>query len=70
MACADTGTPMPMGRRGWISKEAALAEVPHTTQVLHISLNSEVEVWDTASNNVGQAFQPAGSPDFSSLASR
>jgi hypothetical protein len=28
------------------------------------NLNSEVEVWDTASNNVGQAFQPAGLPDF------
>src|SRR5688572_9938985 len=26
--------------------------------------NSEVGVRDTALNNVGQAFQPAGSPDF------
>ena len=29
-----------------------------------ISLNSEVEIRDTALNNVGQAFQSAGSPDF------
>jgi hypothetical protein len=29
-----------------------------------LNLNPEVEVWDTAAKNVGQAFQPAGSPDF------
>jgi hypothetical protein len=27
-------------------------------------LNPEVEVWDTTPNKAGQAFQPAGSPDF------
>jgi hypothetical protein len=31
---------------------------------MQLNLNSEVEVWDIAPNNVGQAFQPAGSPDF------
>ena len=30
-----------------------------------LSLNSEVDVWDAAQNNVVQAFRPAGSPDLS-----
>lgn len=29
-----------------------------------LSLNSDVGAWDGAPNNVGQAFQPARSPDF------
>jgi hypothetical protein len=43
----------------YIAKKRDVCATPKT-----LNLNPEVEVWDTAPNNVGQAFQPAGSPDF------